>query len=342
MSLVLLKKLGWEPIGISLKYTVWSDKSNLFRENVCCSEESLRIAGEVCERLGVPHQIVDVEANFQREVIDYFITELKAQRTPNPCVVCNRQLKFAELFAFAKKKGIEFVATGHYARIRKNDETGLYELLRPKDSAKDQTYYLSFLPQEWLSRIIFPLGDYSKDEVYELAKREGFAFYLKRKQSQDFCFVAGKSLRAFLEKEIGLNYGPIKDSSGVILGEHPGLHFYTLGQRQGLGLPGGPYFVVGFDLPTNTLIVDKDLKAHSQKEVTLSPFNFISGQPIKGKIAVQAKLRYRQPLAEATLWPPQKDQLKLIFIKPQIAVTPGQVAVFYQGGVCLGGGRIVA
>lgn len=339
MTLVLLKEQGWQPIGVSLKYAVWQDKENLLRENICCSAASFKIAETVCQKLGVPYYILDVAKDFKKEVIDYFLRELKNKRTPNPCIICNRYLKFKKLFAWARKHQLKYVATGHYARLRKNYKTQKYELLRARDPDKDQTYSLCFLPQKWLRHLVFPLGDYTKSQVYQLAKENGFGFFLKRKQSQDFCFVAGKSIGCFLRKEIGVRPGLIKDSEGKVLGKHQGLHFYTLGQRKGINLAGGPYFVVGMNAKNNVLMVAK--QEPYQNEALLSPFNFISGILPDKRLRVQAKVRSHQSLSPAALELVSKNELRLVFDKPQKAITPGQFAVFYQKNVCLGGGRIL-
>ncbi|MBU4369408.1 tRNA 2-thiouridine(34) synthase MnmA, partial [Patescibacteria group bacterium] len=324
MALVLLKKQGWQPIGVSLKYAVWQDKKNLLRENVCCSTQSFKIARDVCQKLKVPHYIFDVSAEFKKQVIDYFIKELKNKKTPNPCIVCNRYLKFEKLFKWAKEHNIQYVATGHYARLRReipNSKSQIpkYQLLRAKDKEKDQTYSLSFLPQKWLKNIVFPLGDYTKPEIYKIAKKYKFDVFLKQKESQDFCFVAGKSMKCFLEKEIGTKTGLIKDKKGNILGKHQGLHFYTIGQRKGINLPGGPYFVLKIDKRKNILIVTKDEKKLCQKQVFVSHCHFTSGTPPQKKIQVQAKIRYRQELSRATLTPISKTKIKLVFNKPQRA-----------------------
>ena len=340
MALILLKKQGWDPVGVSLKYPVWKDAANCLRENVCCSAESFRIAGDVCKKLGVPYHIYDVSKDFQAEVIDYFLESLRGYRTPNPCVICNRHLKFKKLLDWAQRHGVEHVATGHYARIRHNPKTKKTQLLQSKDAEKDQTYSLSFLSQAQLRRIVLPLGEYTKQEIYAMAEREGFEIFLKRKQSQDFCFVAGNSMDSFLAKEVGVKEGPLCDETGRVLGKHRGIHFYTIGQRKGLGLSGGPYFVTGFDAEANSLTVSRDEKKLLRKEITLRPCNFFSGMP-KRPVRVRTKIRYRQEAASGTLYPLSKSKTKIVFDKPQRAVTPGQFAVFYQRQVCLGGGEIL-
>lgn len=340
MALVLLKNQGWDPVGVSLKYPVWEDSQNCLRENICCSAESFEIAAAVCKKLGVPYHVYDVSRDFQKEVIDYFLRKLKAHGTPNPCVMCNRHLKFKKLLEWAGHHRIADVATGHYARVRRNPRTKDYELLKARDTEKDQTYSLSFLSQEQLRHVQFPLGNYLKDDIYRMAQQLGFEIFMKRKQSQDFCFVSGKSMGCFLEKEIGKKEGLIVDESENVLGKHQGLHFYTVGQRKGLGLSGGPFFVTGSDTEKNILYVTREERHLLQKRVRISPCNFMGPRP-RRPIRIQAKIRYRQEAAPGRLVPLGKVMAEIVFDKPQRAVTPGQFAVFYRRAVCLGGGEIL-
>jgi tRNA-specific 2-thiouridylase len=342
VSLLLLKKQGWEPIGVSLKYASWENKRNLLKENVCCSQESFAIAKKICQKLKVPYYILDCRLDFKEKVMDYFLAVLKDKKTPNPCIICNRLVKFNKLFEFAKEKGAQYIATGHYARVRKNQKTGQYELLKGKDEKKDQSYFLCLLDQEQLGNIIFPLGDYTKEQVYQIAVKEGFDFFAKRRQSQDLCFVARQSMPFYLEEKIGFQPGDIIDQEGNILGQHQGLHFYTIGQRRGLNLPGGPWWVVTFNRKKNQLIVTnkEDDPALFHRTVIVSDYHFISSKAPQQVIKVEAKTRFSQPTASAKLYPPQNNNLKLVFDRSQKAITPGQWAVFYQGEVCLGGGVI--
>ena len=392
VALILLKKQGFEPIGVTLKLPVWGNKVNACRDNVYCTPESIKIAEAVCKKLQVPYFVVDAQKEFKKEVINYFVKELKKYHTPNPCVICNRNLKFQLLIKLADKMKIPYVATGHYAKIKFNKKTCLYELLKGKDKKKDQSYSLSFLTQEQLKHIILPLGNYTKAEVYKIAKKEGFPFFEKIKQSQNFCFVSDKALPLFIQKEIGENSGPIMDMKGNILGQHKGLYFFTLGQRKGLNLPNGPafakpacrqgrasvvrrqrlcrrragkpYYVQGFDASKNALIITKDKKDLYKKEAILSPLNLISGKINQKKLKVSAKIRYRSKSALATLYLLSRKNLptfgrqnlvspcpsgrrgfarnkaKIVFNKPQKAITPGQFCVFYQGNICLGAGVI--
>lgn len=325
MSLVYLKEMGWDPIGVTLRLPVW-EKSSV-EENMCCTDKSVALAGKVCEKLDIPHYIYDVRDEFKEEVVGYFLSELKAGRTPNPCVVCNRDHKFKYLFQFADEKGVEYVASGHYART----EDG--KLLRPRDREKDQTYYLSLLEKEDLKRIVFPLGDKLKDEVRERAEKEGFSELVGKKESQNWCFVADKD--PFIKEELGTKKGEII-YNGDVVGHHEGSWFYTIGQRKGLEIPNGPYYVK--DIKNNRLIVTKDKDDLLKKEVTLSPFHIISGKIEEQR--VMAKTRYGQELSAAKL-KPVGDKLEIIFDEARLAPTPGQFCVFYNKDICLGGGTII-
>ncbi|MGE0792587.1 MAG: tRNA 2-thiouridine(34) synthase MnmA [Candidatus Woesearchaeota archaeon] len=333
MTLVLLKKQGYEPIGVSLKMASWNSK-----ENVASTSESFNIAKQICNKLNVPHHIYDVSKEFEKEVMGYFIEELKNRRTPNPCVFCNRNLKFKYLFKWANEHGIENVATGHYARIVQNKD--IFELRLSKDPSKDQTYGLSMFPQEWIKHLILPLGDYTKEEVYKLAEKENLISYKKIKQSQDLCFVSKKDLPKFIEEKLGIKKGDIVDLEGKKLGEHKGLHFYTIGQTRKLNLP-KKYYVKKFNVQENKLIVTEDLdKVHTIDEITLFPYNFTIKE-IEKPIKVNAKIRYGDFInGSATLYPPKDGKLIIKFENPMHAVTPGQFCVFYDGDVCLGGGVI--
>lgn len=342
VALILLKKEGWIPIGVTLKLPVWEDKRNLLRENVCCTTQTIKMAGEICKKLNVPYHVLDGRSMFKKRVISYFTSELKEAKTPNPCIICNRYLKYKLLFDFGKKVGAKYVATGHYARKRFNKETRKYELLIARDNKKDQTYSLCFLPQKWLKYIVFPLGEYTKEEVYRMAEKEGMKFYQKVKQSQDFCFVAGKTLSSFIQEELAPKHGKIVDKSGKVVGEHCGLPHYTIGQRQRIRLHGGPYYVVGLDIAKNVLYVSKDKRDLLRTEILIEPYSFISGERLTMPIYVNLRARYHQKLVLALLKPSTKTgRLKAVLKQPISSPTPGQFAVFYKGQICLGGGRIV-
>ncbi len=342
VTLLLLKRKGFSPLGLTLKFPVWESPKSLMRGNICCTAESIRWVKKFCLKLGVPYFVLDCRKEFEKIVVDYFVTEYRRGRTPNPCMICNKHLRFPKFFEYAEKMKAGFVATGHYARVRKNKKTGKFELLQAKDKKKDQSYFLALLSQKELSRLLFPLGGYTKREVYQIAKKAGLELVVRRPESQDFCFVTGKSKNCFLEEEIDKKPGPILDKNGKILGKHQGLHLYTVGQRKGLDLSGGPFYVLGIDVSQNSLIVSRNKKDLYQKKLVLSSWSFISGEAIQKSIKVKAKTRYCQPLATATLYPAKKGLLELVFDQPQFAITPGQYAVFYQGDVCLGGGVIAS
>lgn len=337
LALFLLKKQGYQPIGVSLKFSVWPNKKNLCRENLCCTNKSFYLARKLCQRLNTPHYLIDCQKEFEKIVINYFIKELKNARTPNPCVVCNQKLRFPKLFELAKKFKAKYVATGHYAR--KNLKSGIWNLESAVDASKDQTYFLYTLKQKQLAKLIFPLGNLTKEEVKKIAEKEKIEY--SKKESQDFCFVANQSLVDFLKKKIGEKPGPIYDSKGNYLGTHLGLHFYTLGQRRGLNL-GKRYWVLKVDKKRNALIVTENMKELFGKELIVKNVNWISGQEPKLPIKIKAKIRYKQKPAVAIIDYYQKPKVySLRFKIAQRAITPGQSCVFYQNNICLGGGVII-
>ena len=338
VALFLLKQQNFAPIGVFLKFNAWQNKKSDVKRNIHLRDKSIANARQICQRLDVPFFVYNVADDFNKQVVNYFVSELKNNRTPNPCVICNCKFKFKQLFIWAKQHQIKYVATGHYAKIKKNLVSQKYELLKAKDNHKDQTYFLSILPQRWLKNIIFPLGSYLKETVYQIAKKQKLII---KQESQDFCFVSKKILTQFLKKVISERPGAIIDSTGKILGKHRGLCFYTIGQRKRINLSNGPYFVKTIDVAENNLIVTKKRKEIYQQEIILYPCYFIFGKPLDNKTKVMAKIRSQQALSRAVIFPSKnKQQVKIIFAKPQLAVTPGQFCVFYQGRKCLGGGII--
>ena len=336
VSLLLLKEWGYEPLGISLKLPIWEGNKDCYRENPCCSDESLEMARSVCEKAGITHEIVDAKTVFCENVVNYFIDQYNREHTPNPCVICNRHLKYPQLFAVAHSLGIKKVATGHYAQTYNNKTTT--ELRIPKDRKKDQTYNLSFLIQDQVANIVFPLGNYLKTEVYKIAESYGYKeFYMKHKQSEDFCYVSGKELHAFLETRIGQKRGNITDENGKILGTHTGAYQYTIGQRKGIRLAGGPFYV--YDIKDNTIFVTKNEELLSTKKFRITPYNFISDFAPSSSLKVNAKIRYQQSLENALIVP-GNNEYHVIFDKPQRAVTKGQLCALYIKNTCIGGGII--
>jgi len=328
MALVVLQQKGYTPIGVSLKLPVFSGAS--CKDNSCCTPQALAIAKDVCKKLGIEYHVVDERKNFEKEVVSYFKSELKKNKTPNPCVICNRYSKLKALLDFADNHNIKYVATGHYAKIKNRN------LCKPKDKTKDQTYGLCLLPREWLKRIIFPLEGMTKEQVYKLAQKQDFDFFSKTKQSQDFCYVSGSDISKFVEKELGKKPGKIIDTTGKVLGTHNGLWFYTLGQRKGLGRDGKRYFVCGFDIKKNYLIIT-DKQEKKIKEISLEKVNLITKKLPKN---LKVKIRYTLTEISAELILQKGNKAKVIFKQPQAVVTPGQFCVFYSKDKCLGGGII--
>ncbi len=340
-TLILLKRNGWEPVGVSLKLPFWEKGKNSI-ENSKNKANSINQAKEICKKYGCEHYTVDVTKDFQKTVVDYFIETLKKSQTPNPCMICNRNAKFYQLIKFADEKKINYIATGHYAKIFKSKKFGSYLLNIPKDKTKDQTYYLSLLPQVWLERIVFPLGEYTKKDVYKLVERENINFYKKESQSQDFCYIPEKEMENFIDKEIGEIPGKIVDKNGKVLGKHKGLQYYTIGQRKKIGFAGGPYYVIEKDHEKNEIVVSTDKKDLGKTEINLSGVFFSNEKFYGKKLKIMAKIRYQQKSSPAKIFPVNKErnEYKALFKKPQIGVTPGQYCVFYIKDLCIGSGVI--
>ncbi|OQA53107.1 MAG: tRNA-specific 2-thiouridylase MnmA [candidate division WS2 bacterium ADurb.Bin280] len=341
VALYLLKEAGFDVLAVSLNYKTWSGSKN---ENACCTKESIERAKRICKNFNVTHQIINVEDIFNSCVIDYFKQSLKDGQTPSPCVFCNPLVKFHSLIEYSKKMGAQKVATGHYARIRKNIDKSTnktkYSLIKALDETKDQTYSLSFLTQDELSKTLFPLGDLTKKEVMKIANNNPkLSFYQNVKQSQDFCFLSKNELKDFVKKEVTDKKGKIIDENGNVIGEHDGLANFTIGQRKSVGLPGGPYFVLKKNKEENSLIVTKNRDLLCRKNVKLTNLNLISGESLDAKMKVWAKLRSSSKLSKATL-SISGENAELDFEKAQFAPTPGQIAVFYAGDECLGGAVI--
>jgi len=328
VALVLLKEQGWEPVAVMLRLPVWS--CGACKENICCTKESRETAKKVCKKLGAPYHVVDVRQQFANSVVKYFVSEFQRGRTPNPCVFCNRYLKFEHLFAFAKKQGIKYVATGHYARIYDG------KLKVSKDTVKDQTYTLSYLKKNWLDKSIFPIGEYTKEQVYKIAQDNGLKVYKKMPQSQDFCYVSGKDLPKFLQQKIGRKSGEIRDLDENVLGKHSGFFLYTIGQRKGIGFAGGPWYVAKLDAKKNLVYVTKNARDLDSKEFFVRKINWLEKLtrfPARVKVKIRAahKPVFGRVYADG----------KIVLEKPARAVTSGQYAVLYRRGQVIGAGEIV-
>jgi tRNA-specific 2-thiouridylase len=339
VAAVLLKKDGYEVSGAFMKF--WSEKGD--KENLCCSSGAQQAARDVAAKLDIPFYVFNFQNEFKKEVVDYFLEEQKCGWTPNPCVACNKKIKFGLMMEKALGMGADFVATGHYARIysrkikNQNSKT-IYKLLKGKDSEKDQSYFLYTLTQKQLGRVLFPLGDYKKEQVYQMAKK--WCLPYRKEESFDLCFV-GKDTGSFISKYLELKKGKIMNLAGRALGEHAGLAYYTIGQRKNIPLQRGPWWVVKKDDRKNILYVSNDEKDLYGNEVTVADINWIGGRPLRIPAGVLAKIRYKSEAAEAILQIANSKSLIVKFKQPQRAITPGQSVVFYsKDGEILGGGLI--
>jgi tRNA-specific 2-thiouridylase len=336
VAAALLQKQGYEVIGVFMK--LWAEKTDptdLVRENICCSVEASTAARAVAEKLGIPFYVINFEKEFKKAVVDYYINEYESGRTPNPCVICNRDIKGELLLSKAVELGADYLATGHYARIKKSGDR--YKFMQAIDENKDQTYFLWTLKQEKLAHILFPCGDFTKPEIRKMALEMQLPTATRR-ESQGICFIPDRNVGGFLRRYAQnlTQAGPIVDVTGKVLGQHDGLINYTIGQRGGLGL-GGPdaYYVVRLNSRKNILVVgsNEDL---FQKELIVSDLNWIN-KPKTNKIS--ARIRHGHPIDDCEI-ESDGDEVKVIFKKAQRAVTPGQSIVFYKGEEVLGGGVI--
>ena len=300
-----------------------------------------RDAEEVCRRLGLPFSVLDLTGAFQQDVIEKFIRVYQAGGTPNPCVDCNRRIKFSRLLDEAEREGGGCVATGHYARVERGGTSGRWLLKKALDAGKDQSYFLYTLTQSQLARVRFPLGAMEKSQVRELAERLGFS-NARRRDSQDICFIPDGDYGAFIEARTGAPCpaGDFLDREGRVVGRHRGALRYTLGQRKGLGLSmGEPVYVCGKDMAANTVTVGPE-SALFAREILVEDLNWIALEGLDAPLPVRAKTRSRQAEQPATVFPEAGGRVRLVFDRPQRAVTPGQAAVFYDGDTVLGGGTI--
>lgn len=341
VTALLLKEQGYDVIGIFMKN--WDDTDEFGH---CTAEDDAEDVRRVCEQLDIPYYTVNFEKEYFDKVFSYFLDEYKSGRTPNPDVMCNREIKFGEFLNKALDLGADYVATGHYARLIQED--GKYTLLRGVDNNKDQTYFLNALSQEQLSRAMFPIGHLPKPEVRRLAEQAGL-YTAKKKDSTGVCFIGERNFKEFLSGYLPAKSGDMVDiESGEVKGRHDGLMYYTLGQRQGLGIGGSgngqPWFVADKDLEKNILYVvqgDQHPSLYSTGLIA-TDVNWIAGSDQTPKVPFHctAKFRYRQPDQGVTLTWREDGTVHVAFDEQQKAITPGQAVVFYDGDVCLGGGTI--
>lgn len=336
VAAALLKQQGYDVIGMMLR--LWSEPGKE-DSNRCCTPDSMALARRAAAKLDIPFYVVDAKEIFRKTVVEYFLAGYARGGTPNPCLICNRQIRWTFLLDHALALGAQFMATGHYAR--KREAEGEHQLLRSVDRAKDQSYVLHVLNQEKLARALFPVGDYTKPEVRRMAKTYGLPS-ASRRDSQDLCFLAGDDYRDFLRRNAPemLKPGQIVTRGGEVIGEHTGLADYTIGQRKGLGIASPvPLYVLGKNASANALIVGTQDELGS-RELTAYDVNWIAGGPPAGPFRAEVKIRYTAKEAPAEVMPLSGDQARVHFDAPQRDITSGQAAVFYQGDVLLGGGII--
>jgi tRNA-specific 2-thiouridylase len=333
----LLVEEGHEVIGIMMR--LWAEGGEGGATNRCCSPEAVEDARHVCQILDIPFYLINYEKDFKHHVVDYFISEYANGRTPNPCLACNRHIKFGLLLRRALSLDTQYLATGHYARIRQ--ATGHYLLLKGVDRRKDQSYALYMLNQEELAHLHFPLGDYTKNEVRAIARERGLPV-AEKAESQELCFVHDNDYRRFLRTYAPetIKPGPIVDTAGRVIGQHKGLPFYTIGQREGMGIAAPEaLYILEMDTVRNTIVAGTRAEL-GRRELIAHQVSFISGKAPASPMRVAAKIRYKAVEAKATLNLVDEDTVALTFVEPQRDITPGQGVVFYQGEVVLGGGII--
>ncbi len=332
----LTKQAGYECIGATMR--LFEGESGEEESN-CCSLDDVLDAKSVARRMGIPHYTFDLKGDFENRVISRFISDYEKGATPNPCIECNRYLKFAALYDKARALGCDKIVTGHYARIEKIG--GSFHLFRAKDINKDQSYVLYSLTQEILGSVLFPLGSLSKNETRKIAESQGFCVSDKP-ESQDICFIPDGDYAAFICRKTGKEYpeGDFVDVHGNVLGRHKGIINYTVGQRKGLGIAlGAPAYVKSIDIKNNTVVLCKNEELFTDT-LDAYDFNWISGDAPKESVSCLAMVRYRGALKPATVIPTGDKTVHIEFAEPQRAVTPGQAVVLYLGDEVLGGGKI--
>lgn len=343
VAAVILLEKGHDVIGVTMQ--IWQDreKEDAKYETGCCSLSVVEDARRVANKLSIPYYVLNFKDKFKEKVIDYFVNEYLEGRTPNPCIACNRHIKFDALLNKAVSMGIDYIATGHYARVDLDNNTGRYILKKAVNPKKDQSYVLYNLTQEQLSRTLFPVGEYSKDEVRKMAEKYELPV-AQKPDSQEICFVEDNDYGRFISDYTDFKPQPgyFVDTRGNILGKHKGIIHYTVGQRKGLGIAfGKPMYVVGIDAENNTVILGDENEVLSRTLIA-GDLNFISIPAVDKEMRVNAKIRSTAKEAAAIIYPLEDGKVKVVFDSPQRAITPGQSVVFYDGDVVVGGGVIAS
>ena len=343
LAALFLKEQGYEVHGVTFRTWDYVTESCWEKQKGCCSIESIVEAKQFAESIGITHQVLDLREHFKNTVINEFVEEYMAGRTPNPCVRCNAETKWGEVISLANELGCDFVSTGHYAQVR--FENGRYILSMGEDTTKDQSYFLWMLTQENLARTLFPLGGWKKTEIKQMAAQRGLVKLVEKRESQEICFIPKNDYRDFLKEQVPdidekVGPGNILSMEGKILGQHKGFPYYTIGQRKGLGVAlGEPRFVIEIRPETNEIVLGEysDLE---KKSLKIAKINLIKYSEIKEELSVSVKIRFRSEPVNATIVA-ENESYRIITHEPVYAITPGQSAVFYEGNDVVGGGIIL-
>lgn len=333
VSALLLKQAGYEVYGVTMK---------LWEEGGCCNSSATMDAVKVCKQLGIEHYTLNYEKLFCEKVVNNFIESYSNCLTPNPCIECNKYLKFGAMYEKAMELGIDYIATGHYAKTEYSELYNRSVLKKSKNIKKDQSYVLYNMPKDMVDKVLFPLGDFEDKEKVRAIARENNLVTASKHDSEDICFIPDGNYKKFLEDNSSLNpkEGNIVSSHGEVLGKHKGLYYFTIGQRKGLGISyKEPLFVIGFNKDKNEVIVGTKDEIY-KNEILVRDINLLLVDDIEKPMIVNVKTRYSSKEAEASIEKIDKDTIKVVFTEPQPRVTPGQSAVFYIGDIVLGGGKI--
>ena len=337
----LITRQGFEAIGVTMKLFN-GDEINKSSEKSCCSSDDINDAQSVADRLKMPYYVFNYTDNFKLQVIERFVEAYRNGRTPNPCIDCNRYIKFNQLMKRAEELEYDYVVTGHYAINEYDEKSGRYLLRKATDQSKDQSYVLYSLTQEQLKHIVLPLGRMTKNEVRQIAEEQGF-INAEKHDSQDICFVPDGDYARFIEEWCGITFdnGNFVDKDGNFIARHKGIINYTIGQRKGLGIAAkAPYYVVSKNLDSNEVVLGSNDDLFSD-ELTATDLNFIAIEKLTEPMRVKAKVRYRQKETDAVITPLENGNVNVKFAEPQRAIAPGQAVVFYDGDIVVGGGTII-
>lgn len=336
----ILKEQGYEVIGVTL---VQTPHDEVYDEDAggCCSISSVFDAKKVASDLKIPHYVVNFRGIFERKVVSYFVDEYLEGRTPNPCLMCNKYVRFDKFLDKARELGVDYLATGHYAKTRQDEKTGRYLLEMSKDENKDQTYFLQQITQDQLSQVMFPLGDYQKEEIREIAEKLGMVIHDKP-DSEEICFIPDNDHGGFIKRERPgeVVEGNFVDSKGNVIGRHKGIVYYTIGQRKGLGVAvGRRVFVQSINPETNEIVLGDESGLY-KKGLIAKDMNWISIEDLQDKREVTVKIRHTKKLANATITPIDNGKVKVEFKEEQRAIAKGQGVIFYNDNTVVGGGII--